>query len=59
MRKEERIYPVIYDDKYWYEKDCDELFIDLYEVKEQLNPEGGIYMAEGLWLYPDGSMDYY
>jgi hypothetical protein len=54
--KDKNIWPVLYKDKLWYEKDCDELFINMYEFREQLNSEGGIYLSEDVWIYPDGSM---
>jgi hypothetical protein len=52
----ECLWPVEYNDKLWYEKDCDELYVDMYEFRLQLNSEGGIYLSEDIWIYPDGSM---
>jgi hypothetical protein len=53
--KDKNIWPVIFNNKAWYEKDCDKLFTDIYEFREQLNYDGGIYMSEGICLYPDGT----
>jgi hypothetical protein len=39
-----------------YKEDCDELFVDMYEFREQLNYNGGVYLSEDVWIYPDGSM---
>jgi hypothetical protein len=55
--KEESIYPVLYSNILWYEKDCDELFVDMYNYREQLNSEGGVYLSEDVWIYPDGKMN--
>jgi hypothetical protein len=52
----EPLYPVVYNDKIYYKKDCDELFIDMYRFRYMLNENGGIYLSEDMWLYPDGSM---
>lgn len=52
-------YPVEYNGKLYYEKDCDEVFVNLYSIPESLNDNGGVYVAEGMWVYPDGSMDNY
>jgi hypothetical protein len=43
-----------------YEReDCDELFIQMYESsgigRMALNLDGGYYMTEGVYLFPDGS----
>jgi hypothetical protein len=51
----EDIYPVIFNDKLYYKEDCDELFVMMYEFREQLNYNGGIYLTEGKCLNPDGS----
>ena len=57
--KEESIWPVLYNGKKWYEKDCDELYVSMYEFREQLNLESGIYLTEGICLYPDGTYGNY
>ena len=54
--KDLEIWPVRYDDKLWYEDDCDELYVNMYEFREQLNSDGGIYLSNDMWIYPDGSM---
>jgi Zn-finger protein len=52
----EKLYPIRYDGKLYYEKDCDSCFSAFYTCKEALNGMNGVYMSEGLWVYPDGSM---
>jgi hypothetical protein len=52
-----KLFPLKYDGKIYYEEDCDDVFICFYHCRESLNDECGVYMAEGIWVYPDGSMD--
>ena len=52
-------FPVEYDGKNYYEKDCDDIFLAFYEERFQLNGDGGVYMSEDIWVYPDGTMDEY
>lgn len=56
IMEEKDLYPIKYNDKLWFYKDCDELFRDMYYTKEQLNSECGVYLSEDMWIYPDGSM---
>jgi hypothetical protein len=51
------LYPVIYKEKEWYEKDCDSVFSAYYSCKEALNFECGVYVSEGIWVFPDGRME--
>jgi hypothetical protein len=34
-------------------------FLAFYHFKDALNEIGGVYLSEGTWVYPDGSMDDY
>jgi len=52
----EKLYPIQYNNKLYYEKDCDVCFSASYTCKKVLNDINGVYMADGLWVYPDGSM---
>ena len=54
--KEEKLYPVYYNGKEYYEKDCDDVFVSFYHTRLGLNAESGTYLAEDIWVYPDGSM---
>jgi hypothetical protein len=56
---EENLFPVYFNGNYYFEKDCNEIFLSFYHCKEALNDLGGVYMFEGMWVYPDGSMDEY
>ena len=50
-------YPVYYDGKYWLKSDCDNVFNTLYSDRRcTLNTAGGVYMTEGLWVFPDGKI---
>lgn len=55
--KEEKLYPIYYNDKYWEEEDCNDVFVCFYHTRESLNFEMGVYVSEGVWVYPDGRMD--
>tara|TARA_B110000858_G_C17777253_1_gene462857 strand:+ start:109 stop:285 length:177 start_codon:yes stop_codon:yes gene_type:complete len=57
--KENNLYPVHYNGKKYFEKDCDEMFLCFYHTIHALNGEGGVYMSEDVWIYPDGSMSEY
>jgi len=49
-------YPILYEGKLWEEEDCDENFVGMYDGKYMLCGVGGIYISDGMVLYPDGSM---
>jgi hypothetical protein len=60
-RREENwnLFPVKYDDRLWNEDECDDIFLSFYSCIEALNVEGGVYVAEGICVYPDGKMEEY
>lgn len=49
-------YPVFYECRYWTKDECNEIFINVYTDRCALNIAGGVYMAEGLWCFPDGKI---
>jgi hypothetical protein len=51
------LFPVYFDGKEYLEKDCDDIFLSFYHSRESLNEMGGVYLFDGTWVYPDGSMD--
>lgn len=55
---EEKIWPVYYDGKYWYEKDCGELFKALYHERIMLRDDGCVYVGDGSWVYPDDTFEH-
>lgn len=58
MNKETEMYPVIYNGKSYEREDCYPLFNDLYMDKDSLL-DGGVYLTDGIYIYPDGSTDDY
>ena len=54
--EETELYPIAYNGKLYNEEDCDDIFVAFYHCKEALNAECGVYLAEGIWVYPDVSM---
>jgi hypothetical protein len=50
------LFPVLYEGKEYYEDDCDIMFLSFYHDRVSLTPSGGVYMAEGDFVYPDGSI---
>lgn len=59
MAKIENLFPVIYNEQEFFKEDCNEMFLAFYTCKAALNNLGGVYMAEGMWIYPDGTMNTY
>lgn len=53
-----KLYPVKYDGKLYDKDHCDELFIAYYTCLEALNYEGGVYLSDGSWIYPDGYIEH-
>ena len=56
MAKKENLFPVYFKGKAYSKKDCDSVFLSFYHDEDALNGSGGVYMAEGMLVYPDGSM---
>ena len=52
---EENLYPIYYNNRDWYEPECDYLFASFYTSKNCLSSSGGIFIEGlGLWIFPDG-----
>ena len=56
---DEDMFPVHYNGKDYTEEECSDTFLAFYNGRYSLNGLGGVYVAEGIWVYPDGSMDEY
>jgi|TARA_Y100000034_G_scaffold81383_1_gene97536 hypothetical protein len=54
-----KLFPIYFKGKKYLEKDCNDVFLGFYTSKEALNEENGVYLAEDMWVYPDGSMERY
>lgn len=48
-------FPIIYNGHLYYERNCSEDFLAFYEGKFMLSSEGGIYLSDGVYIFPDGS----
>lgn len=57
MKKEKskRLYPVTFNGKNYYEKDCDDLFTAFYNDPLDLMDDGSVYASDGVYVFPDGS----
>jgi len=55
----EDLFPVSFKGKDYYENDCSDLYLSVYHSKMILNDLGGVYLSNGNWVYPDGSIEEY
>lgn len=53
------LYPIIYKGAKYDKEDCDDIFISFYHCKEALNDMCGVYLSEGMWIYPDGNIEHW
>lgn len=59
MDKEKELFPVIHQGKQWEKKECDTTFLCFYSTKISLNEDGGVYLSDGMWVYPSGLIEKY
>lgn len=52
-----KLYPVIFEGKKYYEKDCDDLFVAVYNDPLQLMDDSSVYVSDGNYVFPDGTFD--
>lgn len=52
----DRMFPLKYNGKLYHKKDCDDMFLAYYCGPEALNAENGVYVADGVWVTPDGNL---
>ena len=52
---EENLFPIRFEGKEYFEKDCHYLFSVFYTCPEALSADSSVYVSDGLWVYPDGS----
>ena len=55
--KSERIYPLFFKDKWYFEKDVDDIFAAFYHTKYALGFNCSVYVSEGLRICPDGTWE--
>lgn len=54
----EELYPVLFNDRLWTKKECHSLFVMNYHSEFVLNDECGVYLSEGSYVYPDGTISH-
>jgi len=54
MRPDAPDFPIMYNGMLYEKEDCDEDFLAQYDGKYMLTGEGGIYITDGMFLFPDG-----
>lgn len=52
----DELYPIEYKGKLWYKEDCHYQFVNVYDDKMVIGPDCGVYVAMGMYVYPDGEM---
>jgi len=57
LKDTEDLYPIEYEGKLYYEKDCDPVFVGYYQTRFGLNALGGVYLCNDDWVYPDGTIE--
>ena len=55
-KKRRELFPIHYNGKSYYEKDCDSIFLSFYFTRNALDIENSVYIAEGMRVFPDGEM---
>lgn len=53
---EKPMFPITYDGKLYYEKDCDEMFLSYYDCPEALTDDCSVYVSDDTYVFPDGKM---
>ena len=54
----EKLYPIFFKGKKYYEKDCDDLFAGVYNDRESYElGGGGVYISNGFTIFPDGTYE--
>lgn len=50
------LFPVSYKGKLWTHDECNEIYLAFYHTRDALNLQGGVYLSEHTWIYPDGTL---
>lgn len=59
MKNKEKIYPIFYKGRSWKEDEVNDIFSCFYHCEESLNSEMSVYVADGMWISPDGEWSEY
>lgn len=57
MKKKVKLFPVIFNEKKYYKKDCSDIYLCFYFELEDILYNAGVYATEGLIVFPDGSTE--
>lgn len=55
--KTKNLYPVNYNGKDYYYKDCADIFTALYNDIVSLTAAKSVYLGEGMYVYPCGKIE--
>lgn len=50
-------FPIIYNNEKYHRNQCASIFLDFYGGNGTLNHNGGAYMTDGMFVYPNGFID--
>jgi hypothetical protein len=54
MEREEDLYPIFYNGKYWNEDEVDGVFSAFYHSRFSLGEDSSVYIGDGDRVTPDG-----
>jgi hypothetical protein len=57
INADKKIYPIWFKGKLWERKDCHSLFISYYTGKRSMSEDCFVYIADGLRIQPDGTLE--
>lgn len=56
-KEKEKLYPIFFNDKWYKEKDCDDLFVAFYHTRFALGVNSSVYVGDKIRVCPDGSCE--
>ena len=54
--KKKSLFPIFFNGKAYFKKDCNATFLDFYTCEEALCGSCSVYISDDIYIYPDGSM---
>lgn len=58
LEKENKLWPVYYNDKNWNKWECGSIFKSLYHDRIMLRFDGAVYVGDGSWVFPDDTFEH-
>lgn len=58
VKVKRKMWPVYYNNRYWNKWECGDVFLCIYSCIEALREDGGVYIGDGSWVFPDNSMEH-